>query len=394
MSGPLQGIKVLDFSSLLPGPYASMMLADMGADVLRVQSPHHLDMLGTIAPFMALNNAEQGLSYAYLTINRNKRSMILDLKKPAAVKVIKQLVAQYDIVLEQFRPTVMKKLGLDYQTLKAINPQLIYCSITGYGQTGPHQDKAGHDINYLALSGLASYSGTATTGPVLSGTQLADIAGGSHQAVISILAAVLARHNSGVGQHLDVSMTDAAFALNGMFAAGALGSGEDPQLGGTVLNGGSFYGYYRTKDNRYLAVGGLESKFISGFFALMEQPQWLELLKRGEHQQLKQQIAQTIAQQDLSDWQQKFADNDVCVEPVLTVTQAAASPLMQHRQMVVGTKVSTAAGEQTVKQVAPVVKFTGQQQIMTSDATVGGDTVKVLQALGYSEVQIKALTKP
>jgi alpha-methylacyl-CoA racemase len=187
MSQPLQGLRVLDFSSLLPGPYASMMLADMGAEILRVQSPTHPDLLSTVAPFFV--DGDQQQSYAYLTINRNKRSIALDLKKPECVEVVKKLVGQYDIVLEQFRPGVMQKLGLDYDTLKAINPGLIYCSITGYGQTGPYKDKAGHDINYLALSGLASYG---ETGPVLSGTQIADIAGGSNQAVISILAAVLA----------------------------------------------------------------------------------------------------------------------------------------------------------------------------------------------------------
>ncbi len=389
MNGPLQGLKVLDFSSLLPGPYASMMLADMGAEILRVQSPHHLDMLGTIAPFLVEGGeGKERQSYAYLTINRNKRSMMLDLKKPECVEVVKRLVSQYDIVLEQFRPGVMKKLGLDYDSLKAINPGLIYCSITGYGQTGPKQDKAGHDINYLALSGLASYSGTAQTGPVLSATQIADIAGGSHQAVISILAAVLARHHSGEGQHLDISMTDAAFGLNAMFAAGALGSGEDPQPGGTVLNGGSFYGYYRTKDNRHLAVGGLEPKFMTRFFALMGHPQWSELIRHP--QALKAQIAAEIIKQDLSDWQQLFANEDVCVEAVLTVTEAAESPLMQHRQMVQLATVNTAAGPVNIQQVAPVVKFAQGQgaQSVASCEPVGADTVSVLQQLGYSEDEI------
>lgn len=350
MNGPLKGLKVLDFSSLLPGPYASMMLADMGAEVLRVQSPIHSDMLATVPPFTS-----DGQSYAYLTINRNKQTIKLDLKKPQCVEAVYKLVEEYDVVLEQFRPGVMNKLGLDYDTLKAINPGLIYCSITGYGQTGPCSDRAGHDINYQALSGLASYSGTAQSGPVLSGTQIADIAGGSHHAVIGILAAVLARNNSGVGQHLDISMTDAAFALNAMFGAGALGSGEDPRPAETILNGGSFYDYYRTKDERYLAVGSLEPRFTAGLFEALGHPEWIELLRQGKMQTLKQNIAEQIQSQDLSYWQQLFADKDVCVEPVLTVNEAAASPLMQSRGMVVEVDYN---GE-TFKQVAPVIKFAG-----------------------------------
>ncbi|NQZ10243.1 MAG: CoA transferase [Algicola sp.] len=393
MSFPLKGLKVLDFSSLLPGPYASMMLSDMGAEVLRMQSPSHPDLLSTVAPFFV--DGDQQQSYAYLTINRNKRSMALDLKKPECIEVIKQLVQQYDIVLEQFRPGVMQKLGLDYDTLKAINPGLIYCSITGYGQTGPCKDKAGHDINYLALSGLASYSGTADSGPVLSGTQIADIAGGSNQAVISILAAVLARQNNGAGQYLDVSMTDAAFALNAMFAAGALGSGDSPQPGGTMLNGGSFYGYYQTLDNRHLAVGGLEPKFIAAFFDLMGHNEWMALLEAGDHQQLKQQISSVIAKQNLSFWQAKFAKSDVCVEPVLTVIEAAQSDLMQHRGMVIDARVTCSNGKKngtkTVRQVAPVVKFSDEQIQITTGGSVGADTHDVLTELGYSEEQIKQI---
>ena len=225
MLGPLASLKVLDFSTLLPGPFASLLLADMGAEVLRIESPTRMDLLRVLPPH------DQGVSASHAYLNRNKRSLALDLKQPEALEVIKQLLQDYDIVLEQFRPGVMERLGLGYEALKAINPKLIYVSITGYGQTGPYKDRAGHDINYLALAGLASYTGRAESGPLPLGMQVADVAGGSLHGVIGLLAAVIARQQTGLGQHLDVSMTDCAFSLNAMAGAGYLACGEEAGQG-------------------------------------------------------------------------------------------------------------------------------------------------------------------
>jgi alpha-methylacyl-CoA racemase len=391
MAGPLTGLKVLDFSTLLPGPYASMLLADMGAEVCKVESPHRADLMRQLPPLHGSGAERQ--SYAHLSLNRNKRSITLDLKHPAAVDVIKRMVQDHDIVLEQFRPGVMEKLGLDYASLSAINPRLIYCSLTGYGQSGPNKDKAGHDINYLALSGLASYSGTADSGPVLSATQIADIAGGSHHSVMAILAAVIARHSSGTGQWLDISMTDAAFALNAMFAAGALGTGSDPQCGSTALNGGSFYAYYPCRDGQYLAVGGLEPQFASEFFALLGQPQWFALSMQADNkvqQQLRADLAALFMQQDSQHWLCLFADKDVCVEPVLSINQAANSPLLQARGMLIDAQL----GEHTIRQVAPVVKFSGAKQTFKAATAPGSDTYQILKSLAYTEQQIELILQP
>ena len=210
MTGPLTSLKVLDFSTLLPGPYASMMLADMGAEILRVESPSRLDLVRFLPPM----DGDTSASHAFL--NRGKRSLALDLKKEGAVDIIKALIKEYDVVLEQFRPGVMDRLGLGYAVLSELNPSLIYCSITGYGQTGPYKSRAGHDINYLALSGVSSYSGRKGERPPPLGVQVADVAGGSHHAVMGILAAVINRQQTGKGQFVDVSMTDAAFAMNGL----------------------------------------------------------------------------------------------------------------------------------------------------------------------------------
>src|SRR5690554_3111118 len=151
---PLKNLKVLDFSTLLPGPYATMMLADMGAEVLRVEAPNRPEITREMPPF-----DDQGVNFIHSYLNRSKRSIGLDLKKPAAIEIIKKLVVEYDLVIDQFRPGVMDRLGIGYETLKAINPRLIYCAITGYGQTGPYKNRPGHDINYLALAGVASYTG-------------------------------------------------------------------------------------------------------------------------------------------------------------------------------------------------------------------------------------------
>ena len=189
MAGPLQGLKILDFTTLLPGPYATMMLADMGAEVLRVVSGTRLDLTTLLPPFIGKENISAILAY----LGRGKKSLTLNLKDPRAITIVQQLLAEYDILIEQFRPGVMAKFGLDYDSLKERLPRLIYCSLTGYGQTGPMADRAGHDINYLARSGLMAYSGRKETGPVLTGMQIADIASGSYNSAVGILAAVVHR---------------------------------------------------------------------------------------------------------------------------------------------------------------------------------------------------------
>jgi crotonobetainyl-CoA:carnitine CoA-transferase CaiB-like acyl-CoA transferase len=390
LSKPLAHLKVLDFSTLLPGPYASMHLADMGADVLRIDGINRHDLVKDLKPNK--NNS----SYAYLTLNRNKQAMGLDLKQPEAILIVKKLIATYDVIIEQFRPGIMTKLGLGYEALKKINPQIIYCSITGYGQNGVYKSRAGHDINYLSLSGLASFSGTSETGPVLSGTQIADIAGGSHHAIIGILAAVIQRGVTGLGQHIDISMTDTAFALNGLFGAGAVATDDTPTLGGTLLNGGSFYGYYQTKDKRYLSIGSLEPKFARLFFINIDREQWLKRIDspdRQEQHRLKQDISRVIVQKTLKQWQVIFEPLDACIEPVLTVSEAAKSSLMAERNMIVD--VHLCSGDK-ISQIAPAIKFNRSsndsppvnfyvvEPCLTS-------TTKLLTRIGYNKSEVDML---
>ncbi|MEE3118540.1 MAG: CaiB/BaiF CoA-transferase family protein [Pseudomonadota bacterium] len=332
MAGPLTSLKVLDFSTLLPGPYATMMLADMGAEVLRVEAPDRVDLTKVMPPF----DGKISTAFSYLT--RGKHTLTLNLKQAEAVDKVKELVRDYDIVVEQFRPGVMDRLGIGYEALKAINPRLIYCAITGYGQTGPYRDRAGHDINYLSIAGVSSHCGRADSGPPPLGIQVADVAGGSHHAVMGILAAVIERQQTGTGQFVDISMTDAAFALNAMAGAASLAGGQEQQPESALLNGGSFYDYYQTRDQRWLSIGSLEPQFSArlcdtlGLSALKS----LALSQKPEdQQQLKAALKDKVAEKTLAEWQEIFADQDACVEPVLTIAEAAEHPQLKARGMVI-----------------------------------------------------------
>ena len=385
MSGPLASLKILDFSTLLPGPFASLLLADMGAQVLRVESPGRMDLTRALPPHV------QGSSASHAYLNRNKDSIGLNLKAPEALEVVKRLVQEYDIVLEQFRPGVMDKLGVGYDALRKINPRLIYVSVTGYGQTGPYRDRAGHDINYLALSGLASYTGRRDSGPVPLGMQVADVAGGSMHAVAGLLAAVIHRQQTGEGQHVDISMTDCVFSLNAMAGAACLAAGESPGLESTALNGGSFYDYYRTRDGRWMAVGSLEPQFMQQLCQVLGCP---ELVGKGlsplqsDREMVKQRLQALFAEQDLAHWQEQFAAVDACVEPVLSLDEAIEHPQLQARGLV----QQVPLGEGSQPQMAcPIVFGSGLAAPRHAGKQLGEDTMRVLRGLGLSVEEIEGL---
>ena len=386
MNGPLSSLKILDFSTLLPGPFASLLLADMGAEVLRIESPTRMDLVRVLPPH------DGGVSTSHAYLNRNKRCIALDLKQAEAVALVKQLVVEYDIVLEQFRPGVMDKLGVGYEALKAINPRLIYVSITGYGQTGPYKDRAGHDINYLALAGIASYTGRRDRGPLPLGVQLADIAGGSLHGVIGLLAAVIQRQVTGEGQQVDVSMTDCAFSLHGMAGAGYLAGGVEPQMENQALNGGSFYDYYRTRDGRWFSVGSLEPQFMQQFCTALGRP---ELAARGlspsaqDQQALKHEIEIEFEKRDFAEWSQLFAGLDACVEPMLSLAEAVEHPQLKARQLVA--EVPRAGGDPQQQMACPLKFSAGLPEPRHIGAALGAHTEQVLRELGYSAERIAEL---
>ena len=344
----LAGVKILDFSTLLPGPYASKMLADMGAEVLRVESPTRPDLVKTMQPKV------DGISVVHSFLNRNKSTLSLDLKSAEAIQKIHHLMAEYDVVIEQFRPGVMARLGLDYETLSQINPKLIYCSITGYGQTGDYKDRAGHDINYLALAGIADYSRRQQQAPVPQGVQIADVAGGSHHAVMGVLAAIIQRQNKGVGQYIDISMTDCAFALNAMSAAQNIAGDVNTQAESNMLNGGSFYDYYETQDGRYMSVGSLEPKFLGILIetlSLQAYQSWVMSPDVNKQKDFKLKVAEAFKQYSFQHWCDVFQHADACVEPVLSLKEATEHAHFKQRDMIVDVE-----GQ---KQLACPIKFKG-----------------------------------
>ena len=357
MTHALSGLKVLDFSTLLPGPFASLYLADMGAEVIHIESATRPDLIRLFPPYAN----GQATSHSYL--NRNKQSITLDLKSLESIQLIHEKIAEFDIVLEQFRPGVMQRFGLDYASLAKINPRLIYCSITGYGQTGDYQQRAGHDINYLALSGIAGHSGRQAGGPPPLGIQVADVAGGSLHALVAILSAVIERQRSGLGQYIDISMTDCAATLNNM-AASAVLAGQVPQYAEqSYLNGGTYYDYYETADGRYLSVGSLEPQFMQGLAQILNLPILLEKGASLDPQvrlQVKHAIQNKIKTQSFATWQQVFAQHDVCVEPVFTLDEALHSPLAQQRGWTVEVPIQQNAVK-TETQLACPIKFSRSQ---------------------------------
>ncbi len=387
--GALNGLKILDFSTLLPGPYATLMLGDLGAEIIKISSPDKPDIVADYPPY--IEGTDITANQAWL--GRNKKNLFLNLKTEKAVEIIKKLITEYDIIVEQFRPGVMERLGLGYETLKEINPRLIYCSLTGYGQTGPMKNNAGHDINYLARSGNMNYSGRKSTGPVLTNMQIADIGVGSLYSVIGILSAVHYREVTGKGQYVDVSMFDGLIPFNAMEGAGFLINGKEPEREGTRLNGGSAYDFYETKDNRYISVGSLEPKFWKNFCECIELPELVSQTVMPENvSALKETVRKRILEKTLKEWTDIFEGKDVCVEPVLTMKEALTEDEhVKERKLVVNVELPDSNGK-TVKQMGMPLKLSEcPVEYVKTGYPLGYHTNSILADLGYSSAEIKNL---
>lgn len=385
----LQGIKILDFTYLLPGPFATMMLCDLGAEVLRVESPTRIDLARLAPPFV---DKDCKVSCMHATLNRNKKSIALDLKQKDSIEVVKRLICEkgYDVVVEQYRPGAMERLGLSYEQLSEIHPGLIYCSITGYGQTGPLKDRAGHDINYLSLSGVMSYSGRKSSGPCLMGIQIADVGSGSNNAVIGILAAVIGRMKTGQGQHIDVSMTDGLFPHHVVSGIRNLVGEEEPGFETELLNGGSFYGFYETSDGKYVSFGGLEPQFLIACLKTLEMEDYIErLMDPGIQDEVKEKIAQKIRTEPRDHWVKVFENVDACVEPVLTFSEAAQSEHAQARGLLVNVP---GPDGRAITQIGLPIKFSDYSPEYTwAGPSLGKDTVEIVASLGFSDEEIRQM---
>jgi crotonobetainyl-CoA:carnitine CoA-transferase CaiB-like acyl-CoA transferase len=333
-------VRVLDFSTLLPGPMATLLLVEAGAEVIKIERPGSGEDMRQYPPMLT---ADTGVNFALL--NRGKRSLAVDLKNPEQINNIKEMVAEAHVLVEQFRPGVMARLGLGYEELKAINPALVYCSITGYGQTGPKAQIAAHDLNYIAEAGLLGIGADATGAPVLPPALIADIAGGTYPAVISILMALREAEQTGEGAHLDIAMADNMFA----FMYWALGDrevlGKDPVPGGELVTGGSpRYQIYRCADGRFMAAAPLEPKFWANFCRVIGLPEPLQD-DAADPAATKVAIAEIIAGRSSTEWEAAFDGVDACVAIVRTVSEAAADPHFQARGLFQGTM---AVGDRSV----------------------------------------------
>lgn len=321
---PLSGIRVLDFSTLLPGPFASLLLAEAGADVVKVERPGQGDELRDYEPHFAGSSA-------FALLNRGKRSIALDLKQPQARERILALVRETDVLVEQFRPGVMARLGLDYEQLKQVNSRLIYCSITGYGAAGSKAQTAGHDLTYVAESGLLSLAAGADGAPVVPAALLADIGGGSYPAVVNILLALLRRNQTGEGCRIEVAMYDNLFVFMYWALGNAFAAGRWPRAGGELTTGGTpRYQIYRTKDNRFIAAAPLEDRFWRNFCEVLGLvPQLADDTR--DPQATKTAIAEIILSRTAAEWEHAFAGHDVCCAVVRSLQEAIEDPHFRSR---------------------------------------------------------------
>lgn len=315
----LDNLKILDFTTLLPGPYATWMLAEMGAEVLKISAPNKTDLILDSEP-----KTKNGLSANRAWLNNKKKEIFLNLKEEASQKEIFRLIKEeeYNCIIEQFRPGVMAKFGLAYGDIKEVQSDIIYLSLTGYGQDGPYKDRAGHDINFLALSGIMGHSGRIDEGPVLYGMQVADMAA-AQNAIIGILSALNKRNLTGNGSYIDVSILDGVIPYNTMTGTGLMMTGMNPGREENSLNGGSLYDFYQTKDDKYLSFGALEPKFFEKFCKLIGKEEWIVAgCLCPDYKEKKEILREIFKEKTRDEWVNIFDGADCCIEPVLDLKEA------------------------------------------------------------------------
>ena len=387
MTMALYGIKIIDLTRLGPGPYCTMMLADMGAEVIKIDA-------GGGRASMTIESTGDEVAERRRVFNpegRNKRSIVLNLKMDQAREVFYKLVKDADVVVEEVRPGVLKRLGVDYDTISKINPGVILCSITGYGQDGPYAQLPGHDINYMSVAGAQSMIGPRGGPPVMTFNLIGDYSGGSMQAALGITLALLAREKTGKGQHVDISMTDGVISLMHAEAAGYFDTGRIPTRGDLLVIGGApFYGVYETKDGKYVTIGALEPWFYSNLCELIERPDLLPYeWDINKWDELSREFLKIFKTKDRDAWVELLRTKDVCVAPVYTVDEVFNDPQVLHREMLVEIEHPTLG---KVKQVGIGIKMSDTPGKVKSIAPGPGEhTDEILGSLGYDDKAIAAL---
>ncbi|MBI3246552.1 MAG: CoA transferase [Deltaproteobacteria bacterium] len=397
MAGALDGIKILELTRVGPGAFCTMMLADMGAEVLKIEPPP----TGKLAGSGASPRPEQARKLATSFTNRNKQSLTLNLKEPAGQAVLQDLAKSYDVLLEGFRPGVMQRLGGDYDTLSKINPRLIYCSLSGFGQDGPYRDFPAHDLNYLSLAGVANLIGPTEGPPSIPLNIIADYAGASMHGVTGIMFALFARERTGKGQMVDVSYLDTTISLlaatpnvRDYFADAVM-----PGRGNGVFGGGhAYYGFYGTKDGKMITIGCTEPWLFENLCDALNRPDLKDCaMKEGDfsgpanarHAQARQELQKIFLTKTRQEWFDILTKADVCVGQVYDVPEVFEDPQVKHRQMAVELDHPVAG---KVTQAGIAVKLSDTPGSIRSFApSLGQHTDAVLRGIGYSDAKIAEL---
>jgi len=373
--GALSGVTVLDLSRLLPGPFCSMILADHGARVIAIEDRKQYQADGLFLP----------------NVCRNKQHMALDLKSASGKAIFFKLVEQADVILEGFRPGVVQRLGVDYESVCRVKPDIIYCSVTGYGQTGEFRDRVGHDVNYLGYAGVLNMIGEARKPPSIPGVQIADMAGGGMNAAIGILLALFAREKTGAGQHVDISMTDGMLGLLPVALYWKALTGETPRRGDNMLSHRyACYNTYETADGRHMVVGAVEGKFWQ---AICERLGLSEFAGHQYDDDRREEIItvfrDTFRTKTMAQWEESLADLDLCVSGVRTADEVLDFSLFREREMVVEAPGADGRAETTIG--VPVKLSRTPGSVRSASVHFGQDTEKILLELGYRPEQIAEL---
>lgn len=402
MSLPLEGIKVLDLSRLLPGGFCTLLLADMGAEVVKVEDPKGGDYIRWMPPFINKESAY------FLSLNRNKKSIKLNLRSKIGRKIFLKLAKEYDVILEGFRPGVVSKLGISYEEIKRVNPKIIYCSLSGFGQDGPYRERVGHDINYIGIGGILSITGEKGGPPVIPGVQIADIGGGM-LAAIAILASLVSKER---GKYTDVSMLDGVISWLVLLAGKYFADGKTPQRGETQLSGELLgYNVYPTKDGKFISLGALEPKFWQNFCQSIKREDLInkQFAEGEEKEKLLRELKSLFQSKTQDKWVEFFKDKEICFEPVNDLPSVFSHPQVKHRQMLFEIDHPT---EGPIKQIGLPIKFSqvhpvrkhGQTQKTEFSNGVkevrkkpppgfGEHTEEILKSIGYSQEEIEKLER-
>lgn len=385
---PLEGIKILDLSRLAPGPFCSMMLGDMGADVLLVEAPADGKLANAIG---GARNADAERLAAYNVMARNKRSIVLNLREQDAREVFYKLAETADVVLEGFRPGVVKRLGVDYETLKEKNPRIVYCSLSGFGQTGPYSQMVGHDINYISVGGALGMVGWPDAPPAIPMNIIADFAGGGMHAAYGILAALMARERSGRGQYVDIAMSDGVLYLLASMVGNVLMGGGSPGRGSTLLNGSvPHYNVYQCGDGGWISIGSLEPHFFVNLCKAMECEQYIpHQYDAAKREEIALYFKKRFLEKSRDEWFGILNKTDICVGPVYSLAEALQDPHNLAREMVVEVEHPTLG---TIKTLGIGTKLSDTPGKVRSTAPVAGaHTDDVLASIGYDAAAVAAL---